>query len=255
MPATLHKLNLSPIKLQALPSNERYVFALTGHIFNELMALQKVVMASEPPENSHPFLQDAGVALALTWLRLLIGKTHEAMTCLSLASVQDVLRVKFFSLVQGLTERWDGALQKYRELTWLQTIRNSRAFHYMNHAQWSPDLQNHDCEGAYVIVGARHGDTLFYWSEIRAAIPMLKLVNEEQPFEGLATMLDELGGLLSLICECLAHGAQAFMLEKLMEGNALEPAAELLAPELESFNLPYFFSPKPPAVGVDVEHG
>lgn len=241
MPATLHKINLSSAKLKALGPNERYVFVLVGHIFNELMTLQKVMLVSQPPTEAHPFITDAGMTLSIIWLRLMVGKTHEAITCLKRESVQQVLRAQFFAPVEGLSEQWEAALQKYEDLTWLQRIRNSKAFHYMTQAQWSVDLRDEDCDEAYVIVGPRNGDILFQWPEQRAAIPMLKLVNEDAPFEGLATMLKELAGLMSMLGECLAHGAQAFIHERLIDDDSLEAPEQVPAPKFESSHLPYFF--------------
>ena len=46
MKAQLSRISLSEDALRALDPQRRYVFALIGHIFNELMLLQKLIHVS-----------------------------------------------------------------------------------------------------------------------------------------------------------------------------------------------------------------
>lgn len=43
MPVELRKLTLSSEKFNSLSPADRYVFALVGHVFNELMILKKLI--------------------------------------------------------------------------------------------------------------------------------------------------------------------------------------------------------------------
>lgn len=225
-----------------LDTSERYAFAIAGHVFNETMLLQKLVLISTPPEGSHQFIKDASVGSAIFALRILVGKTEEAMKILTKDSVESVLRDKFFSLVDGLEVRWDDAKAKYKELPWLGRIRNSRSFHYMNASQWNPHLLGDICQDAYVIVGKTHGNTFFHWQEMAAALPMMKLVNDEKPFEGLATILGEMGALLSDVGSCLADGMQAFMHQRLTDDDSLGDAEMLNLPNMKETPLRYFYA-------------
>lgn len=238
----LHKLSLSQKKLSDLDPDERYAFAIAGHVFNETMLLQKLVLISPPPNGSHQFIKDASVGSAIFALRILIGKTEEAMKMLTKDSVESVLRHKFFTIVDGLEARWDAANVKYKELPWLGRIRNSRSFHYMNAAQWSPHLLGDICQDAYVIVGQTHGNTFFHWQEMAAALPMMKLVNEKEPFEGLATILQEMGALLNDVGSCLADGMQAFMRQRLTDDDSLGDAETITVPNMKDTPLNYFYA-------------
>ncbi|MDM7950092.1 hypothetical protein [Hydrogenophaga sp.] len=237
----LHRLSLSATKLQALPPDELYVFALAGHVFNELMLLQKMVITSTPPPGAHPFVQDAGVARAVFSLRLLVGKTHEAIKALSKQSVDVVLRDRFLTRVIGLDARWQAAREKHDTMPWLVKIRNQRAFHYMNKEQWLPHITPELIEGAYVIVGTTYGNTLFQWQEFAAGLPMLKLVDEDDPLEGgLGEMLDTMGGLLSDLGSCLAEALQVYMHEVLTDEGALADAEHVPADSISAVTAPYF---------------
>lgn len=238
--AELHKLMLSATKLKELEPQERYVFALSGHVFNELMMLQKMVLTSKPPLDAHPFIKDAAVGSAMFALRLLIGKTEEAMRALSKKSVADVLTTRILGYREGLSARWAAALGRYKALPWLGAIRNQRAFHYMTAGQWEPQFVDELFGEAYVIVGETYGNTLFQWQEICAGLPMLKLVNEHEPFVGLEIVLEEMGALLNDLTDCLANGLQSYMHEVLVDEDALGPVEVIAATPVEQVFVHYF---------------
>ncbi len=238
----LHKLNLSSYQLQQLRAEERYTLALVGHVFNELMTLQKLIRLCQPPQSAHPFALDAGVSQALFLLKLLVAKTHEAMTELNRNSTRQILVEQYFELVPGLVDEWARAQDMLAKMNWTRSIRNSRSFHYMKPGQWAPFLDDAACEGAYAIVGETYGNTLFYWSEALAALATFDQVDRDNPIAGLAKMLEEIGELLSLVTSCLARGALNYMHTNLIGDDSLEEPVELEAPKLSELAVPYFFS-------------
>lgn len=240
MKASVRRLNLSDLKLKALTERERYVFALTGHVFNELMLLQKLIHVSRHPVGGENPTKDASLAVSLFFLRMLTAKTHEALKILKKDSIRTVLVTDYFNHVEGLIVKWDERCKN--SLTWLAQIRNKGAFHYLNDAQWGPEITDNLCEGAYVYIGKKYSDTYFHWAEIVAGLPMMKKVNEAEPLDGLETMIAKLGELLGGLNDCLALGLQAFMKKRLIDDNALEPPVSFEAPHFENFHLPYFFA-------------
>jgi hypothetical protein len=244
MKVEVRRLNLSTKKLVGLGPQERYVFALAGHIFNDLMLLQKLVHTSrQPPDSPSPVL-DASVGLSMFMLRLLAAKTHEAVGVLSKESIRDVLMRDYFASDAVLTDEWEKVIAAYKDLPWLPKVRNKLAFHYMSAAQWTPHLDDALCTDGYVWVGKRFGDTLYQWAEMAAALPAMREVNADEPFKGLGQMLDELGGLLKLLTNCLAKGLQTFMIERLMDEPLSDPI-QFDAPDLDAFHLTYFFGVPP----------
>jgi hypothetical protein len=243
MYAEVKRLELSATALRALGSQQRYVFALVGHIFNELILLQKWVHISrKAPGNPGP-QEDAAVGVTMFLVRLLSAKVHEALHegALNKQSVADVLRADYFGNVDGLNEQWDAVLAQYANMEWLRWIRNKGGFHYMNAAQWAPGLEDSMCDGAYAYIGKRYGDTYFHWAEMTAALPAMKHVNSDDPFKGLEQMVNELGKLLSDITDCLAQGLQAF-LKKSGVGAKLSEPIRFDAPPLKPLALHFFFA-------------
>lgn len=112
----------------------------------------------------------------------------------------------------------------------------------MSEGQWTPHLTDELCEGAYVIKGRAYGGTWFHWHDAVAALPMMKKVNPEQPFAGLGAMLDEIIQLVGDISETLAWALQTFISEYLVEDPAQHIEEIFDAPEIDRYQLPYYFS-------------
>jgi hypothetical protein len=243
MEAEVRRLDLSAPALRALSPHQRYVFALVAHIFNELMLLQKWVHISRRPPGSPGPHEDAAVGITMFLVRLLSSKLYEALhqDALTKKSIADVLREDYLGRVEGLTDKWDAVLVQHEKLEWMGWIRNKGGFHYMSASQWAPHLDDGVCEGAYIFMGKRFGDTYFHWAEMAAALPAMSHVNADDPFKGLEQMVCELGQLLEGVTECLARGLQAF-LHASGVGSTLSEPIRFDAPLLVPPALHYFFA-------------
>lgn len=243
MQAEVRRLELSAEVLQALGPHNRYVVALVGHIFNELTLLQKWVhISSRAPGNPGP-QEDAAVGVTMFLVRLLSAKVYEALheDALGKKSVSDVLRADYFGKVAGLNESWDAVLTQHEKMEWLAWVRNKGGFHYMNASQWAPGLEDSMCQGAYSYIGKRYGDTYLHWAEMTAALPAMKHVNPNDPFDGLRYMVKELGELSGALTDCLARGLKAFMDSSGIVSSLSEPQ-RFDAPQFAPPSLHYFFA-------------
>jgi len=242
MQAQVQKLTLSSQALRALSPQQRYVFALTGQIFNELILLMKWVDISRKAPGDPGPQEDASVGVTMFVLGILIGKTHGALEILRRESVSEIFKADYLRLVNGLEVRWDEVLARHDNMPWLARVRNMSAFHYPTVGQWGPALnENAIAEGAYIYVGKRYADTYYHWSAMAAALPSMTLVNAEDPFQGLGTMVAQLGALLGDITDCLARGLQEFMRANGV-GDVISQAIRFEAPELKPTALHYFFA-------------
>lgn len=240
---SIHKLVLSTAKLQALPQFDRYVFALLGHIFNDLMISQKLSHISRVhPRESHQYIREGGVGVSLFFLRTLAARTKEVMETLTDKRISNHIETKIFAPA-GLENQWRGALKLFNKIDhdWLATVRNAHAFHYMREHQFLPYLKSEYCDHAHALVGRKYGDTFFTWSDIRAGHAMLDQVDSNDPFAGLGRMLDDLGELLGKLGDCIAQGLQRYIADQLTDPGALQAPQWISAPDFNSFYVPYFF--------------
>lgn len=241
--ASVHKLAMSPAKIRALPNTDRYVLALIGHIFNDLMALQKLVLVMRPPRSATDVEKDAGVGLTTLMLRMLAGLTWEAINALNRKEVAEGLQKNYFPDTD-LKDRWRSAMRFAHGLKWLNEMRNENAFHYPQERDW-PELQDpkYD-EGAYSIVGTTYGNTFFHWANVLATLPMLHRVNPSDPFEGLGSILDEIGELLNRLTGVLAEAQQRYLHSTICDNGALGPAVSVRCRRLEDVSIPAFYGKK-----------
>ena len=243
MTAEVRRLHLSATALKSLTPEQRYVFVLASHVFNELMLLMKWVEISRMPPGTTGPREDAAVGVSMFLIRLLASKLYEGLhsDALRRESIDTTLRADYFRHVDGLEQQWDKALALHDSLTWLGWIRNKGGFHYMKPSQWEPHLTDDMCEGAYVYVGRRYADTYFHWTETTASIPAMLHVNPADPFEGLGKMLQDLGEILGVVTDCLARGIQAFLYAKNLCENLSDPII-FDAPLMERPGIHYFLS-------------
>ncbi|MET3493030.1 hypothetical protein [Variovorax boronicumulans] len=251
MPVEIFRKNLNAAKLRGLDAQSRFVFASAGHVFNELLLLQKLVHVSRLPPNIEGPAMDSSVGVAMFMLRTLVGKTYEAILLLRKQTIATPLRDQYFASVAGLSERWDEVLDAADNQPWMSVVRNQGAFHYPNANQMAPFLTDAFCEDAYVLIGQRYGDTYFHWAEMAASLPALSAVNPTDPMAGLARMIDDIGELLGRLTDCLALGLTAYIGQYLANDHeGLVNPVQVEAPDFETFHLPYFFAdPRHPAAG------
>ena len=244
MPIQLQRLSLSSAKLKALPPFDRYVFALVGHIFNDLMIGGKQMhICGKPPADAHEFQLDAALGMSAYALRTFVGHVKEAMDSLTQTRVENHLVNFYFGPVNGLTDRWKVAVKQYEELDarWMTKVRNHHCFHYMEPSQWEPTLGDGMCDGGYVLVGKRFGDTFFTWGDHMAMLAMGESVKAKDPFEGLSQMLKELSDIMGELTDCLANGAQQYMRNHLTDDNCLSDPVTVDAPDINDIPPVYFF--------------
>lgn len=243
MRAQVHRVALRQSALDALTADELYVFALAGHVFNELVLLQKWLHLSRvPPQAPNPE-KDAGVGVSLFLLRLLAGKTYEALgpDALGKPSVKAVLKSRFFCDPLALAEAWEGAITQFQSIDWLARVRNRSAFHYRTRGQLAPVWSDGLTQEAYIYVGQRYADTHFFWAEMAFAYASMTDADSEAPLDGLDQMLAELGDLLGVVTDCLARGVQLFMLSADLVASTDAPVT-FDAPDFDTSQLRYFYA-------------
>lgn len=239
---TVHMWKLSAAKLKALSETDRYVFALVCHMHNELMALQKMVLIAKPPLSAPGPLKDAGLGLTMLMLKTLLGKTYEALDTLNKPKIADRLRANFFQDPLHL-QHWEDALDRFAKADWLQALRNRHAFHYMSEGQWRDTLIDENLfDGAQVVLGTTYGNTFYHWADAMAALPMLRVVNPTEPFEGLGTILDDIGALLGRLLGALAEGVGRYIDRELTGPDALGPEVMFRSPTIDEFRVPALFA-------------
>lgn len=99
-------LTIDASSVLKLTDEERYVYYMLGHIFNELMCLQKLLFFTMPThDDGRPLRMQPEIAQAFFMFRIAAGKIWEAKLAFDEKRMSTVLRDSFFPLVSDGRDR------------------------------------------------------------------------------------------------------------------------------------------------------
>ena len=126
-------------KVKHLSDEDRYTYYMLGHIFNELMSLQKLVGFALPKHNDmRPSRLKPELSQALFLFRLACSKIWEATITLRKKEVSNTLRTLILPKMQDGAERWKTLNRAINEAKWLSELRNRLGFHFPTFEEWKP---------------------------------------------------------------------------------------------------------------------
>ncbi|HEY0820821.1 MAG TPA: hypothetical protein VGD46_18680 [Rhizobacter sp.] len=237
--------------LERLSAQERYALFILGHIFNEIMALNRMVLLCQPKDTS---LRSSAVKAGFSfngmfYLRLLAGKLYESSLILRSKEVSAFLKAHCFPHL-----KFDGiaTLKEFNKKTsqckWLNAARNGHAMHYPTFEQTHPTLQRLQEGGAgfEFFVGDRHGETLFWSSDVLASAAFASEANSVDHGEALKQIFDDLNEISRLLLDLTAESINAFVVhhwrgdKKYSDAVKVRDVSTFEIPDFSRFELPYF---------------
>ena len=134
---TIKELTVPVAAIESMSPEQRYAYYLLGHIFNELIFLQKLITFAMPKHSDIRTVHlDPELAQALFILRIASAKVWEANKCLSKGAAALVLKQTIFPLFPDGRVMLDTLQNKLTKAEWLSHIRNKLSFHYPKIGDW-----------------------------------------------------------------------------------------------------------------------
>lgn len=166
MPVRIQKLTFPKESLEGVPVEDRYTYLTLGHMFNELMALQRLLSFSLPrDEDVEPAVRDAKFGQAMLVLRVTAGKLYEAHKALDAREMSGSIRTRFLPLLSDGADRWKRLRDAKRSVGWLNDVRNDVAFHFPTFSETAPLLAADGGAEIEVYGDSRSGNTFHKTSE------------------------------------------------------------------------------------------
>ena len=132
----LNHVNLDRAKLAAKPKNERVLLLLLAHARNEINVLTKLLMMLRKDKPASPIIAHAEAGQSFIFMRLLIGKLHEAWELFRTRVQSD--RAISLKYIPNLSHKAASARQElnrhFGQDSVLTKIRNQISFHYTDDA-------------------------------------------------------------------------------------------------------------------------
>lgn len=244
----LQKFSLGKHQLAKLTDAERDLFFLSGHILNELNALNKVFgwCLRSGGEDESQISRVAQGMQSMIFARILAGKLWEAW---------EALRSTWFSskpspaLVQGLHPDSQAALfalkAYFSHSNLIFSVRNSFAFHYSagkltehwEHVARGDDLQ--------IVLGGTVGNNIDLAAETFANVALFKAAHPTDLESGMGVFLNDVQSMAGHFTTFL-EGVTLVFLKEILGDHFAEQAAEEDVTVNQLFSevrIPYFCAP------------
>jgi hypothetical protein len=179
-------------RVLALAHQERYVFYLLGHVFNELSMLRKfIAFAFNQVEQEKNFLNEPDVAQAMFLFKLAAMKLVEFRNAITRHDASHTIRTSYFSLREDLEGRLVAVQRDIGRAGWIGLIRKSQAAHYPSFADWQEVTRAQEPWSDDIIyLGTQTGNTFFASAEVTANAAILQSTGSDSTFQALLNLVD-----------------------------------------------------------------
>ncbi|MDQ7981907.1 hypothetical protein QYH69_32305 [Paraburkholderia sp. SARCC-3016] len=247
----LTKVTLPKDAWAELDNETQFAILLLGHIFNEIVTLEKLLVATHPHDQQTRIERSGSVSQSTLLQRILVGKLYEAKASLSSKIINRFLKDKCFPHMQ---EGEGEALLKdfHRSIgacQWLPDARNKHSLHYPTMGVWEPLINGMRVqkEAFKFIMGSRDGDLLYETADNIANMSFFANAGGGDWKSGVDIAFTEIRAISKKLHELITVSIDAFFTaygsRKLPASKRLKlkQAETFSTPRLLTFKIPYFF--------------
>lgn len=246
----MYEIKVPLAAIRKLSDEQRYVYYLLGHMFNELMFLQKLAGFSVSTMSRHtdnrPARTNPEQAQALFLFRLTSAKVWEAVGALRKKEMSLVLRNDIFPHMPDGPARMKALNVAISGAEWLPEVRNGIGFHFPTFDRWKDFVTpTDDWLDDSVYMGSRSGNVFYDGSEAIVKHWMFSQKNNMTPADGIAPLVDEMIQFLTETTDFLQDVLGVFLSEFLLEDQGHGKAkkiGQVNAPHYQEVTLPFWVS-------------
>jgi hypothetical protein len=235
-PVQVTRLDVPLACILALSPAERYAYYMLGHLFNELMFMQKLLHYALPKHEDDRLvrrLPEFGQLFMIA--RIVVGKLWEAKLTLEKRELADVLDKSFTPLMPHAQDRFTPWKRRLASAKWPQRLRDRHSFHYPTFEQWknliSPDASWEDDR---IYMASQSGNVFYAGSDAIASHWMFGQKEPSDPKKAVDPMVTELISLLGEFTSAVEDTLGAFVAERLA-GQQVAPSIDEGIVETELF--------------------
>ena len=230
--------------IKKLSDQQRFAYYLLGHIFNELMCLQKIVRFSMPKhDDSRPARLRPELGQAMFLFRLASGKIWEASESIRKnKELATTLREDVLPRMPSGSARLKALNKAVSGAAWLSPLRNGMGFHYPTFERWSshvvPDVSWVD---DVVYLGDKSGNAYYDSAETVAQAWMFEQYGATDLNDAVDPLVGEMIELLGIMNSFLEDALGTFISDVILEGSVTRQLiGKVLAPEFSNVTIPFW---------------
>lgn len=228
-------------KVAQMSACQRYTYYILGHVFNEMMSLQKLVGFAIPKhEDMRPCRRNAEIAQLLLLFRLAASKIYEFRATVNSKEVKSALTDLVFSEAPHLRDELTQFNRAVSGAAWLERMRNGMGFHYPKFQQWeqytTPDQTWVD---DIVYIGEQSGNTFYDASASVAMHWMFDNYRDLATADSFGPLVSELIRLIKQINR-LIEAMVGTMVMAIAPNDPAKPVGKILGPDHDKVTLPFW---------------
>ena len=230
--------------IKKLSDEQRFAYYLLGHVFNELMCLQKLVGFSLPKhDDNRPARLRPELGQAMFLFRLASGKIWEASE--SIRKTKELARTLREDVLPHMPDgsaRLKALNKAINGAAWLSPLRNSMGFHFPTFERWSTHVvPDESWVDDIVFFGDKSGNTYYDAADTVAQAWMFEQYGAVDLKSAVDLLVGEMIELLRLMNSFLEDVLGTFIAEVILDGSVTRQAAgKVLAPEFNSVAIPFW---------------
>lgn len=243
---TSRSISISEIRIPiervaALTPHQRYSYYLLGHVFNEMMSLQKIIGFAIPKHDDiRPARRNAEIAQLFFLFRLAASKIYEFQAAVNKKEVKVALDELVFAKTPQLRDLLRNFNKAVSGAAWLSRMRNGMGFHYPEFSDWETYTTPDDTwVDDLVYVGRESGNTFYDASASIAMHWMFDKYRNFEPATSVNRLADELIDLIKQI-NSFAETMVGTMITNLIPDGDANFVGKIIAPEHDKVSLPYW---------------
>jgi len=245
----VEKLVIPLQDIKNVSDQDRYSYYLLGHMFNELMCLQKLILYALPRHgDTRAYRRRPESAQAMFLFRIALSKISEVWKELKENSV---LKSTFDTKIHP---HW-GEGNKRREAldaalggaSWLTKLRNKIGFHFPNFNQWEPYVKPNDVWEPDVIFLSRESGNVFYdAANVVAEHWMFSIYGAEKVEDAVDPMIVQMIDLIKLMSSYLEDALAVLIDKSILRDHDIRVACgPVVAPRFVDVQIPFWTQMSP----------
>ncbi len=239
----IEEIRIPIAKIAALSEQERFTYYMLGHMFNELMCLQKLVAFSMPKHTDHrPARLRPELSQTMLLFRIACSKLWEAIIRLRQPEMTQTMANAILPKMPDGAQRWKNLEDAVNSASWLKRVRDGIGFHFPEYKNWTPFITpNANWVDDVIFVGERTGNTFYDASDNLAQTWMFEIKSADSVEKNVTPMIDQMIELLRAMNGFLEDSLGVFIAEFILESKGEStPIGKVIAPEFESVAIPFW---------------
>lgn len=229
--------------IQGLSSETRYSYYVLGHIFNELIFLQKLIGFSIPKHDDDRHvrrLPEIGQTMFLC--RMASSKIWEAILTLRRDPVNGMMRTLIFPEMEEGSKRFHELGSAINAAPWLKPVRDGIGFHFPTFDKWKEHTTPDDeWDNDRVYVGEQTGNTYYASADAIAQTWMFNQYGAMELKDAVVPLIDQMIDLLKSMNSLLEDMLGVFIGKVLLQGEGVaKTAGKVVAPEHDRISIPFW---------------